>query len=163
MQAASAVQVTVRRFGVWNALLGVISGTTLAVAMAWLVTHHEDPLGGANISLILCVLVGLLGTIDLMRRKSLLLRWDGQRWHVTDPSRGAGEIDVLGLSVVLDLGGWMLLKVHADLPQNRMRSGWIPVQRHGIETHWQPLRCALYARGAESTRTTAIDRQVPRG
>ena len=163
MQAASAVQVTVRHFGVWNALLGVISGTTLAVAMAWLVTHHDDPLDGASMFLILSVLVGLLGTIDLVRRQPIVLRWDAQRWHVTDPSRGAVEIEVLGLSVVLDLGGWMLLKLHADLPPYRLRSGWIPVQRHGIETQWQPLRCALYARGAESIRTTAIDRQVPRG
>lgn len=163
MQAASAVQVTVRRFGVWNALLGVISGTTLAVAMAWLVTRHDDPLDGVSMFLIFSLLVGLLGTIDLVRRQPIVLRWDSQRWHVTDPSRGAVEIEVLGLSVVLDIGGWMLLKLHADLPTYRLRSGWIPVQRNGIETHWQSLRCALYARGTTSIRATAIDRQAPRG
>lgn len=163
MQAASAVQVTVRRFGVWNALLGMISGTTLAVAMAWLVIHHDDPFDGISMPLIFSLLVSLLGTIDLVRRQPIVLRWDAQRWHVTDPSRGAVEIELLGLSVVLDLGNWMLLKLHADLQPYRLRSGWIPVQRRGMETHWQSLRCALYARGAESTRTTAIDRQVSRG
>jgi len=59
MQAASAVQVTVRRFGVWNALLGMISGTTLAVAMAWLVMHHDDPLDGIGMALIFSLLLGL--------------------------------------------------------------------------------------------------------
>jgi hypothetical protein len=153
----------VRRFGVWNALLGVISGTTLAVAMAWLVTHHDDPLDGVCMSLIFSLLVGLIGTIDLVRRQPIMLRWDAQRWHVTDPSPGAVEIELLGLSVVLDLGGWMLLKLHSDLPLYRLRSRWIPVQRHGMETHWQSLRCALYSHGTASIRPTAIDRQAPRG
>ena len=163
MQAASAVQVTVQRFGVWNALLGVISGTTLAVSAAWLFTRHDDQLDGVSMFLIFSVLAGLLGAIDLVRRQPIMLRWDGQRWQVTDPTRGAVDVEVLGLSVVLDLGSWMLLKLHADSPPHRLRRNWIPVQRQGIETHWQSLRCALYARGAASIRTVAIDRQVPRG
>jgi len=163
MQAASAVQVTVRSFGVWNALLGVISGTTFAVVMAWLVKHHDVPLDGVSMSLILFLLMCLLGTIDLVRRQPFVLRWDAQRWHVTDPSRGAVEVELLGLSVVLDLGSWMLLRTHSDLPLYRLRSGWIPVQRHGMEAHWHSLRCALYAQDTMSIRATAIDRQAPRG
>jgi hypothetical protein len=163
MQAASAVQVTVRRFGVWNALLGMISGTTLAVAMAWLVMHHDDPLDGIGMALIFSLLLGLLGTIALVRRQPIVLRWDTQHWQVNDPSRGAVEIELLGLSVVLDLGSWMLLKLHADLPSYHLRNRWIPVQRRGMETHWHSLRCALYAHDTVSILANAIDRQAPRG
>lgn len=163
MQAASAVRVTIQRFGVWNIALALISATAVSVLATWVVTHNEDLAGWSGIALIGSVLVGLAGAIDLVRRQQIVLRWDTECWHATDPSCGAGEIELSDLRVALDLGGWMLLKFRAEVPQRRLRGGWIPVQRQGLESHWHCLRCAVYARSAASVQPTAIDRQAQRG
>ena len=163
MQAASAVQVTVQRFGVWNTVLGLVSATALSVAVAWLVTRDDVLPGWSGMLLMASVLVGMLGAVDLLRRGPIVLRWDTQRWQVTDPGRGAGPIDVSELRVVLDLGGWMLLKFRCDAPRRTLRRGWIPVQRRGLEAHWHALRCAVYAHGAASGRQPLPDRQAQRG
>jgi hypothetical protein len=163
MQAASAVQVTIQRFGVWNIALGLISATAMSVVAAWLVRRNDDLPGWGCIALIASGLFGVIGVIDLARWRPIVLRWDAQRWRATDPSGGAGEIDLLELRVVLDLGSWMLLKFNANVPQRRIRGGWIPVQRQGLESHWQSLRCAVYARSAAAILPTARDRQAPHG
>ena len=163
MQAASAVQVTIQRFGVWNMALGLISATMAAVVSAWLVNRNEDLPAWGSALLIATVLAGLLGVIDLLRRRPIGLRWDTEQWHVTDPHRGSGDMEVREVRVVLDLGAWMLLKFCADAPWQRLRGGWIPVQRQGIETHWASLRCAVYAHDMLRMRSAALDRRAPRG
>ncbi len=163
MEAASAVRVTIQRFGVWNIALALICATALSVMVAWLVSRNEYLAGWRDIALIGSMLIGLAGAIDLARRQPVALRWDTERWHATDPSCSAGEIELSDLQVVLDLGGWMLLKFRAEMPQRRLRGGWIPVQQAGLESHWQSLRCAVYARGAVSIQPTALDRRAPHG
>jgi len=163
MQAASPVRVVVQRFGRWNMAIGLVSVLTVSVVAAWLNARNEEVPGWSGMLLIAAVLVGMLGVIDLLRRRPIALRWDAQRWHVTDPSRVAGEIEVSELRVVLDLGDWMLLKFRADVPQHRLRGGWIPVQRHGTEIHWQSFRCAVFAHGTAWIRPTAPHGQAQRG
>ena len=163
MQAASAVQVTIQRFGVWNMALGLAGATLVAVTTAWLVNRSDDLPGWSSALLIAAVLAGLLGAADLLRRRPITLRWDTQRWHLTDPHRGSSDIEVSEMRVVLDLGAWMLLKFRADAPPHRLRGGWIPVQQLGIEAHWASLRCAVYAHGTGPMRPAALDRRAPRG
>ena len=163
MQAASAVQVTVQRFGIWNAALGLVSATALSAAVAWLVTRSDELPGWSGMLLMASVLVGVLGAVDLLRRRPIMLRWDTQRWHVSDPSRGASDVELSGLAVVLDLGGWMLLEFRCDVPQRILRRGWIPVQRRGIEPQWHALRCAVYAHGPRSIRLYPVGGQGHRG
>ncbi len=163
MQAASAVQVTIQRFGVWNMALGLVSVTVVAVVAAWLVNRHDDLPAWSSALLIATVLAGLLGVVDLLRRRPITLRWDTQRWHVTDPHCGGGAIEVREVRLVLDLGPWMLLKFRADAPWYRQRGGWIPVQRQGIEAQWALLRCAAHAHGTGRMRPAALDRRAPRG
>ncbi len=163
MQAASAVQVTVQRFGVWNLALGLVSATAMSVAATWLVTRDDELPGWSGMLLTASVLIGLLGVVDLFRRQPIVLRWDTQRWHVTDPSRGASDIEVSDMAVVLDLGGWMLLRFRCDVPRRTLRRGWIPMQRSGIESHWHALRCAVYAQGARWARPHPVDGRGHRG
>ena len=162
MQAASAVQVTIQRFGVWNTALGLVSATAVSVAAAWLATRHDGLPGWSGMLLIASVLVGLVGVADLWRRRPVVLRWDGQRWHVTDVCHGADPVDVHELRVVLDLGGWMLLRFNGNAPRKALRRGWIPVQQCGIEPHWHAVRCAVHAQGAATITPAAPDRQAQR-
>ena len=163
MQAASAVQVTIHRFGVWNMAIGFVSMATVSVAAAWLGTPHDELPGWSGVLLIASVLVGVLGAVGLRRRQSIILRWDTQHWYLTDPSRGASPVEVSELRVVWDLGGWMLLRLRCAAPRTALRRGWIPVQRQGIELHWHALRCAVHAQRAATITSTALDRQARHG
>ena len=163
MQAASAVQVTVQRFGVWNTALGLLSATALSVVATWLVTRNDELPGWSGMLLTASVLVEVLGAVDLLRRRPIVLRWDTQRWQVTAQGLGAGPIDVAELRVVLDLGGWMLLRLCGAAPLRALRNDWIPVQRRGLESHWHALRCAVHARGAATAMPSTPDRQAGHG
>lgn len=151
MQAASAVQVTVRRFGVWNLVLCWMVAITLAVAAAWWQAVPDGTSLGAATLLVGLASGGAVVTLTLWRRRPVTLRWDAQRWHLTGSGEHAGALEVLELRVVLDLGGWMLLKCRTD---SRLRGNWIPLQQRGLEPYWQPLRCALYAQGGWWMRAT---------
>ncbi len=163
MQAASAVQVTIQRFGVWNAALGLICTTTATVAVAWLLTQHDELPGWSALLLIASVLTGVLGAFDLRRCQPIVLRWDTQRWHLTDLSREESLVEISELRVVWDLGGWMLLRLRGAAPPRALRNGWIPVQRRGLESHWHALRCAVHAQGAATAVPSTLDRQAGHG
>ncbi|OYT98251.1 MAG: hypothetical protein CFE40_13380 [Burkholderiales bacterium PBB1] len=164
MQSASALQVTIRCFGIWNIALGLLSVVLVSSVAAWLITWHDEPIAWSAGVLPVLALVGLGSLISLARRHPIELRWDTQRWSVTEPHRGSGDIDASGVRVVLDLGGWMLLKYRSDASSPYLRrSGWLPVQRRGVEAQWQALRCAVHARGAPQTTPAVVDRQAQRG
>lgn len=152
MQAASAVQVTVRHFGVWNLLLCLMGALALWVAAAWLWSSPDgSPRGeAALLTALACGTVGAAFT--LWCRHPITLRWDAQRWHLAGSRGGAAPAEVIELRVVLDLGGWMLLQSRTD---GSAHCDWIPLQRRGLEPQWQPLRCALYAQGGRWVRPAA--------
>lgn len=164
MQSASTVQVTIRRFGVWNAALGLLVATAMSVVAGWLLAWHEEPAAWSRAALLALALVILCGVIGLARRQPIALRWDGLRWYVTDPHGGLRDCGVSEMRVMLDLGGWMLLMYQADaaLPR-RWQGGWIPVQRRGIEDRWQSLRVAVHSRRTEAVAPAALDRQIQSG
>ncbi|MBY0467573.1 MAG: hypothetical protein K2Q07_01195 [Burkholderiaceae bacterium] len=164
MQSASALQVTIRCFRVWNAALGLLSVVVVAAVAGWLSAWHGEPAGWGGRALSVLALVGLSGVVGLVRRQPIVLRWDTQRWHVTDPHRDLRDLEATDLRVMLDLGGWMLLNYRVGASSScPWRSGWLPVQRRGIEGQWHSLRCAVHARGGAQTAWVALDRQVQRG
>ena len=160
MQAASAVQVTVRRFGVWNASICGLGALAWLITAAGLCSAHDDlPRWGVGL---LSAAAGLavLGACTLWRRRPITLRWDGQQWQVAHAKSGSDLVDLSELRVTLDLGGWMLLKFRTDGMVGRPWAGWIPLQRQGLSPHWQPLRGAVYAHGGSWLRPVL---QVGRG
>ncbi len=159
MQSASALQVTIRCFGVWNAALALLGLLVVAVAACWLLTWHETPMAWAGAACTALALAGLGGVFSLARWRPTVLRWDGQRWLLTDVDRGLHDSEVSSLRITLDLGGWILLKYQTKaLSLCPWRSGWLPVQRRGIEAPWHLLRCALHARGAAEMAPNALNR-----
>ncbi len=139
MRAAPAFQVSVRRFGMWRAAVGLLAGIALTAIIAW-VASHERPIGapvwaGAASG----VLIVALAAAAVARQRPVELRWDGQNWQL-----GIGAADPLmgALGVALDLGHWMLLRFQ---PASAWAPVWLPVQRRGLEASWHALRCAVYA------------------
>jgi hypothetical protein len=80
------------------------------------------------------------------------LLWDGQRWRA-----GGAEVKP---QVMLDLGGWLLLRLNGtDLRTTR----WVDVGRAAAGPAWHGLRAALHARApvdrspAGSSQTSPSD------
>lgn len=80
-----------------------------------------------------------------IRRHPVELRWDSQRWYVTESSRQPREIGPMQVQVMIDSGAWMLLKFVPDVGANPFSVRWLPVQRPGVEAQWHALRCAVYS------------------
>lgn len=133
MRGAPPVQMAVGRDARWGAFCLVLSALAGATAAVWAVMALHMP-GPAAVP---AALFGICSAGVLMRPVILtgpsgLLAWDGQRWAL----RGRpGEVDVM-----LDLGGWMLLRVHcADggtwVPLALPRDGRSALFRAALHAH----------------------------
>jgi hypothetical protein len=139
MRAAPSFQVSLQRFGVWRAAVGLLAGLALTAIVAW-VGSQERPIGavvwaGAALGLLMAV----LPAVSAARQRPVDLRWDGRTWYL-----GAATADPVpgDLTVTLDLGFWMLLRFRAASSGALV---WLPAQRRGLEAPWHALRCAVHA------------------
>ena len=149
MRAAPPLQVSLHRFGAWRWAVGAFGLLAMASLAAWSTASDPPPgaLAFAAVALIAMAIVGSAAT--LLKVPARQLRWDGRSWRLGRAGAPADEASAGELRVVLDLGPWMLL-AFAPAGRRRRRPIWLPVQRHGLETHWHALRCALSAPGAVS-------------
>lgn len=147
-RTAPPVHVLVDRFAVWTAAvvtLGVISTLTL---MAWAVSVWTASPGlaqGLALSISACVLCASLWWS--LHSSVMSLRWDGERWWLSQPSSVGTEPWPVQVVVCLDLGPWMLLQLRAHPDGQRLprRYRWLPLQRQALAAQWHGLRCALIA------------------
>lgn len=140
MRAAPALQVSLRRFGVWNAAVLALAGLAMAALIAWLITR-ERPIGmGVWVGTALSVVAAAALAASALRTRPTRLHWDGRSWHLGSAGADLSQGD---LDVTIDLGGWMLLRFIHPAPTEKVV--WLPVQRLGIESQWHALRCAVYS------------------
>ena len=141
MRAAPALQVSLRRFGLWQGGVLVLAGLAIATLTAWLVTHERpvETFVWAATGLWMIAVVALAASA--LRVPAADLRWDGRAWYL---GSGAGDPLAGDLSVAIDLGRWMLLRFTPAVPPDASVR-WLPVQRLGIESQWHALRCSVYA------------------
>ena len=133
MRAAPAVSVVCSRGGAWRGLHGLLPALAAGALCAWALGHLKLPTWPA---LILAGLVGALLRARLERTQPVTLRWDGEQWRADDV---AGT-----LSVMIDLGPWLLLRLQPALP--RARPLWLPVSAADAGPAFHALRAAAYAR-----------------
>jgi hypothetical protein len=97
------------------------------VFAAWVLLHAGWPVWPA------AAVAGLAGALawQALRADPVDLVWDGQSW------RGGG------LDLMLDFGGWMLLRQRPEAPA---RPRWIAVSPAEAGAALHGLRAALYAR-----------------
>ena len=145
MRSVPALEVRVRRFGVWRLALGALAVTAGAAISAWWATQPQPRAAWTGA----VAAGGLLLTVTLLpwigRQRPLSLRWDRRRWLV---ATDAADWQSGDLSVALDFGGWLLLHFVPDgeaLSTRSRRTLWIGMQRRGLESQWHALRVTLYA------------------
>lgn len=133
---ASAFQITARPDRAWGlamALLGAVAGAALLAACASQ-SGRALPLLPAPIWWGLGALTPMLALLGWCgsRHAPMQLRWDGQAWWLDEvPVRPR---------VVIDLGGWMLLRLSATARLPR----YLPLARVSCAAQWPPLRATLY-------------------
>lgn len=126
-------------------VVAVMYAVALALLGAWMASHHAVP------ALLVWPVTGLLGAwlgwkaFQPMRG---MLRWDGQAWWYWPHVEAAHPLHSVDL--MMDLGGWMLLRVRAEPVSRRLRPGrWCGIGRRDAGAAWHGLRLALYhGRGA---------------
>jgi hypothetical protein len=76
------------------------------------------------------------------------LRWDGTAWSLV---AAPGATAVPGsVSLALDLGGWMLVRFHADESAGPRASAWLALRPSRGPAHWCAVRAALWTWRAEA-------------
>ena len=154
MRAAPAIQVSVRRFGVWRAVVLAVGSFAASVVAAWVAQHMRAlPWPGAAGVLAIgaaAIVSTVWLTAGLLRVPAFQLRWDGLSWYFNqgDPTATdaiAGDPNAGELSIAVDLGAWLLLRFTPSTPPGKVRVRWLPLQRQGLEQQWHGLRCAVYS------------------
>jgi len=119
-------------FGAWLALWLLASGLVAAIS-----------------ALLAAALAACLVVPLLRRRRAALsgaMVWDGATWQwwpqTGQPSPGA-------VQVMIDLGGWMLLRFTPTAPDAQV--AWLPAARRDGPAQWPAWRAALYAHGPGSS------------
>lgn len=134
MRAAPPVGVTCPAAGAWRLAQALLAGVVAAVLLAWAGLH----LGVAGAGVLACLLATgpAVWVWRRQRPAAAELRWDGQRWTVDGTD---AEVDVM-----LDLGGWLLLRARPAAGAGR----WLPLSRRDAGPAWHALRAALFSRSA---------------
>jgi hypothetical protein len=140
MRAAPAFQVSLQRFGAWRGAVSLLAALSLAVMVVWLWSQPRPIAAGVLALSGVGVGAALLAAVSAVQLKPVDLRWDGRAWHL---GAATGEPVAGALHVMLDLGGWMLLRFKPDAWS--FAATWLPIQRRGLEAPWHALRCAVYA------------------
>jgi hypothetical protein len=144
MHASPPFQLTVRRFGIWQAALAFLAAATAVVLYMWAQRASSFAATWVWLSVGLFVLCCTGVFAQAWRMKPMSLRWDTQRWYL-GPAATAGDEPHSGvLTVAMDVGGWMLLHFVSDGAGGLKRGTWLPVQRHGHEAAWHALRATVY-------------------
>jgi hypothetical protein len=149
MRASPAFQVNLQHFLLWRVAVAILAVMAFGCTAAWCAsgTVPRSPAVWALANSAALILVWV--AVRAARTTALSLRWDSLNWRL-GPIATVGEEPLAGqLTVLLDLGSWMLLRFVQTEPAVR-RYGLRPqrclaVQRRGLEPSWHALRCAVYS------------------
>lgn len=149
MRTAPAVQCALEADTRWRAGLCFLQAGTAACAAAWATLWVQGPVWAA------CALAGaaaaLAGGLAWAAGRGGLerLAWDGTQWWLhggAAPSAREAEV-----RLVVDLGGWLLLRIEPW--RTPRRPCWRALSRRRHRAAWHALRCALYARRGDAPST----------
>ena len=146
MRASPACQVVLKRFGVWRGAVLALALLAVLCMAAWL-ARREPPIAPWMLAAAAAAVAAIVALLwSLLRMPARRLRWDGQVWWLakatTKPTPEPATEATGELTVVIDLGPWMLLRF---APAGAVPAVWLPAQRRGLESQWHALRCAVYS------------------
>ena len=136
---------TLRSFGIWYAGVCALVLLGSAVALGWWLAVPAPASGATTLGALLAAACLGAAVFGVRRVLPTRLHWDGQRWFVGVGEPESSDPSAADLTVAIDLGGWMLLRLRRQHAPRWRRSLWLPAQRRGQAAQWHALRCAVYS------------------
>ena len=144
MRTRLSCVVELRRFGVWRSAVFAVAATAIAAMAAWgglaLANGSNGSAPIAAIAAAMAILSALLA-MSLARVEPGTLACSDGGWTFTSRRGGVERVESGTLTVAVDLGSFLLLKLTSGDASRR----WLPVQRRGLQADWHALRCAVHA------------------
>jgi hypothetical protein len=135
MRAAPAVSVQCSGGNGWRLMQALVPALAVGAILAWALGWAQRPVAPA-----LCA-IPVVAALAWWRARPLIkhLSWDGQSWRLEGAE---GEVQVM-----IDLGGWMLLRFDSGAPI--LRRQWVAVSTGDAGDAQRALRAAVYCRRPE--------------
>ena len=143
MRTAPAVAVTIHRSSRWIVFVALLAIAAIAAPLVW-VLWGESQLRWLAVA----AAAAFSGTVFMgeCRRQPVALRWDRQCWHLDlSPFAAMHEEAACELTVAIDLGDWLLLRLTQRGGSRRIHRSWLAIQRSSTDGDWHALRCAVYS------------------
>ena len=137
MRAAPAVSVQAGRSLGWRVFQAGVAALAVTALAAWVLGHLQS----ASWPALALGPPAAVAAWMAFRCPSVALAWDGQVW-AADSQTGT-------LDVMLDLDGWLLLRLRPNDATQPVR--WMPVSRADAGPAFHALRAAVYCRAYEPT------------
>ena len=157
MHSAPPVRITLAHEPGWSAFVVALAGAAAANLVAWAALHAQaSPVFASALALFAALMAGCLVWRRLQRRPSAAsaLVWDGTVWLWSrDEPLASATGDV---RVMIDLGGWMLLRFRPDTADPAPT--WLPVTRRRAGALWPQWRAALFSRRLGAAPAVTTDR-----
>ncbi len=149
MRAAPPVEAVVNAGGSERMVICLLHALAGAMLASWLAAHAElapawHVVAAALLAAGLMAVLGAALARHTLPRMAGRLRWDGQGWcHVEQADAPlASMVPLVRLVVALDLGVWVLLRLH---PATGGAVRWRCASARGAQSSWHGLRLALAA------------------
>lgn len=147
MRAAAPIRLQIvpdRGWGIAVAGLGALAALS---PVTWLAVAHDRPAAMATAAALLAAAAGAWAARRWLRHDCGELAWSGAGWQWRG-HRDAQPTPVQ-LSVALDLGPWMLLRLRRPA---RGGTAWLAVSQRTAAAAWAPWRAAVYSRAPPAPR-----------
>jgi hypothetical protein len=144
MHAAPPVRMRLAPDAAWRVFAASTVGIAAASLIAWAALWAQVPAGvtATAAGLVAGTAAGVTWAVLRRHRNAVgLLAWDGAVWQWTPE---AAEPDPGEIALMIDLGGWLLLRFTPTRP--RAPAIWLTASRRQSAALWPAWRAALYAR-----------------
>jgi hypothetical protein len=129
----------------WMAVVVSLGGLGLAAVVGSACAHLQAPPWFALLSSIFAAFVGGALLAWLVPQSRGRLHWDGGQWWYAPNTNANSELNG-DLSVMIDLGDWMLLRFDPASSWRGRGRVWLPVNSRALGAAAHGLRLAAYGR-----------------
>jgi hypothetical protein len=157
MRAAPALQVVVTDEPCARAGVALLCALAAGALAAWLGRLMPLPVHAAWLAAAVAAALGAGFGWRRTRCQPRALQWDTRQWWLRDAVDASARSG--SLQVMIDLGGWMLLRFEAEHGAPRWQ--WLAVSHHQHGPAWHALRTAVHARAAGTAHRARSNLRAP--
>jgi len=160
MHAAPPVRMSLAPDAAWRTFATACAGAAAGNLAAWIGSQANRPAAEvAVLALLAAALAAALAWCSLRRGNAGrgILSWDGAAWQWAPGQAQPGDSQPSPgeLRVMVDLGGWILLRFVPGASAQRVN--WMVASRRQGGAQWPLWRAALFSRRPSAASTAAAD------